>query len=510
MRLKEWVNHRSHVYIAATVISLILSIWAAFKSAVINPDAICYVLSAESLKTDSVSSIMHLCAQAQWPFYSYLIYLVSSFTHLSYVASAYTLNGLFSLLSVLFFIKIVETLGGSLRTLWFAALVILLSHEFTNVREYIIRDHGFWAFYLGSLLSLLQFYRQPRFQTALIWAACCVLATLFRIEGAVFFLLVPLTAFMDRSCSFSHRIKHFFMLNVVLILGVACAGLWLYFHTAISIGKVGRLHELAQQVHSGLLVIADQYRMTRTALASYVLSTDAVVHSDMILCALFVGWYAISLILNISWIYAAILIYGIATRATRFASTDRMVLLWYLFINVVITFSFLLERLFLSKRYLIALSLVLMVWVPFILNTLAERAKQSNKHRFVCVIVWICIFISALGGIFEFGYSKAYIRNAGRWLATNVPSSASIYTNDLQIMYYSNHFGTQIFTLPRDFTQLTTIQHARWKKFDYLALRLNNKSDAAANAILKNIHLLPVEVYTNNRGDRVVIYKVRA
>lgn len=510
MKYREFFANRCNVYLSAGIVSLLLSIWAAFKSAVINPDAICYVISAESLKTQSLTSVMHLCAQAQWPFYSYLIYLVSTLTSLSYVASAYTLNSVFSLISVLCFIKIVEYLGGTVRALWFAALIILLSHEFTNVREYIIRDHGFWAFYLASILALLHFLRVPRLPYAIAWIASCVIATLFRIEGAVFFVLIPFVTFFNRQFPWQARFKQFLLLNSALLLGAIAVGTWMLSHNMFTVTETGRVQELFQQVHSGVMVIAEQYHVTRAALASYVLTADAVVHVDMILCALFIGWYLISIIMNVSWIYAALLLYGWLSRATKFIGSDRLVLISYLLVNIIITFSFLLERLFLSKRYLIALSLVLMLWVPFILNTLTERAKYSTRGLVVLIAIWLCIIASAIGGIFEFGYSKAYIRNAGAWLATNVPATASIYSNDLQVLYYSNHFKTNLFSLPRSFTQLDTIQHTNWQKYDYIALRLGNKLDTATDSLLKNIHLLPAQVYTNARGDRVVIYQVKS
>ena len=53
--------------------------------------------------------------------------------------------------------------------------------------------------------------------------------------------------------------------------------------------------------------------------------------------------------------------------------------------------------------------------------------------------------LSALGGIVDFGYSKAYIHTAGDWLAAHVPAKATLYANDYQLMYYSQHFGKRLF-----------------------------------------------------------------
>src|SRR5579883_222646 len=217
MRKAAWLENDNLLYVFALTASLILSFWLSYRETVINPDGICYLLSAQTVGTASLKEVIHLCPQSQWPFYSVLIYAVSQASHFSYTASAYFLNALFSLLSVTAFILIVKELGGSKRVLWLSALVILLNHEFISMREYIIRDHGFWAFYLASLYLLLRYFREPGLNLALAWSACLLIATLFRIEGAVFLLSLPFVSLLDFRVSFRQRLKAFFSLNTPAI-----------------------------------------------------------------------------------------------------------------------------------------------------------------------------------------------------------------------------------------------------------------------------------------------------
>jgi hypothetical protein len=65
------------VYWAAGAASLMLSVWLALHLDIINPDAICYVLSAKQAGESGMTAAMHLCGQASWPFYSVLIYAFS-------------------------------------------------------------------------------------------------------------------------------------------------------------------------------------------------------------------------------------------------------------------------------------------------------------------------------------------------------------------------------------------------------------------------------------------------
>ena len=139
------------IFFSAAAISILLSIWAATTGSVVNTDAICYLQSADTMPA-GLHAAMTVCGQAQWPFYSALIFSVVHLASLSNVAAAYLLNGFFSLISVVTFVGIIHFLNPARRLLWLAAAVILLSHDFNAIRQYIIRDHGFWAFYLVSIL----------------------------------------------------------------------------------------------------------------------------------------------------------------------------------------------------------------------------------------------------------------------------------------------------------------------------------------------------------------------
>src|SRR5205814_979947 len=147
------------------------------------------------------------------------------------------------------------------------------------------------------------------------------------------------------------------------------------------------------------------------------------------------------------------------TKSARLASSSSVLIIWaYLIINVVITLVFLAEHLFISKRYIMALILVLMLWIPFALNDLINK-WPSLKHRVFLSITALVVCISSLSGIIDFGHSKFYIRSAGNWIAEHVPKNATLYANDLQLMYYTQHFGTRIFKTLPDYLNLQTISN---------------------------------------------------
>lgn len=494
------IQQRKTIYFIAAVLSLILSIWASFRSAIINPDAICYLQSAATMKF-GLHAAMNLCGQARWPFYSALIYYFSGFTHFSYTQSAFILDGLFSLISVVTFIAIVRFFTDNIRTLLFAALIILLCHDFNAVREYIIRDHGFWAFYLLSILFLLHFMRTPNWRYALGWSSSLIIATLFRIEGLFFLLFLPFCTVLNNQLG--SRWRSFFQLNSLTIFAGFLAGIILLLHPHQSINQMGRMDDLSFQLFHGINTITQHFHDNVEILKTQILNQYSAHDAALILSLVLICWYILNIVGSVSPIFAFLITYSWWNKLFRADKSAKIVLWSYIFINIAITTIFLAERMFFSKRYLVALALTLLIWAPFALENLSQ---QWVKRRWPLSMVLFLILISALSGIFDFGYSKAYIRDAGYWLEMNMPKTAKFYSNDYQLMYYSHYFGESLFTKAQEFSANNPLENNTWKQYDYLALRFNKK-DLPPKAI-KELGS-PLITFVNKRGDAVSIYQIR-
>lgn len=506
--VSDWLRSQKVLYAVLVITSLVLSLWISVRETVINPDAICYLSSANILGRQGITAAMQLCGQAQWPFYSMLIYGVAKITYLPLTAAAFGLNAIFTLLSTFLFVVIVKELGATMRVQWLALLTILCSHEFNYVREYIVRDHGFWAFYLLSMWALLRYFRDLEWRYAFAWMGSMCVATLFRVEGALFLLLVPFIAWFCANLSMRERVTAFFTLNLPGILAVTALAVWVMSHQQQSLEKLGRVVYITDQLQHGWSLIAERYTNTKTALMQHVLNSDSMRDAGLLLGIVLAVWYILNVLGNLSWIYAVLVGYAWYKRVPRIAVSAKAVVYGYLIINLMITAAFFAEHLFLSRRYLIALSLIFMLWVPYALEVLLIQ-WQLKRMRFATILVAVCMFASAMGGIIDFGYSKTYIRTAGEWLSEHASTQAKIYANDIQLMYYSQHFGDVIFMKEKEFQDLSVIAQGRWKQYDYLALRLGHDLSPQEAQLLKEIGSAPVVEFKNKRGDRVAIFAIK-
>lgn len=491
------------IYLIAVLASLILSSWMSIHESVINPDGICYLQTAATISQTGLRAASTLCDQAKSPFYSAMIYGVKYWSHLSFLTSAWVLNGALSLLSVISFIYLVSLLGGNKRQLWLAAAVILFAHEFASVREYIARDHGFWAFYLLSLTYLLQYFRTQHWQYAVLWSASMLIAALFRIEGVMFLLFMPFIAWCFTGRSLIARLRLFLQMNTLTFGLILFAIVFSAKHNS-SVPNLARLTEVWAQLTHGLATLTDHFHIAATGLAQHVLSPYAAKDASLVLSLLLIAWYIFSVVASMSLLYAFLALVAWRGRLLPLDKAAKLVLWGYVIVNVVVTGIYLAENLFISKRYLFALALIFMLFVPFALEKIFQ---QRNQYQIFATVVFVLFALSAFSGIHHFGYSKTYLRGAGDWLAQNVPQQAALYTNDVQVMYYSQHFGNDIFAKSKSFADVATITGGQWRQYDYLALRIN-QHESANTAVLSEIHLTPMKVFANKRGDKVAIYKI--
>lgn len=479
------------VFLTALISSILLSYWLSMRESVINPDAICYLQSAESMK-QGWHAATHICDQAKWPFYSAVIYGFTQLTHLNSLLSAYIINGFFSLMSIFVFIAIIRFFTTDKTILWLAAFIILFAHEFNAVKQYIIRDHGYWAFYLLSLFFLLHYFRKASWISALGWSVSLLFATLFRIEGAIFLMFLPFLTFLNFQQSPLARVRGFFQLLTPLIL--AFIFVVLFTHPQQEFRK---LIELQNQFLHGAAFIVDKFHERSDALVHVVLGQGNGRDAQLVLFLVLSVWYGMNVITHLSLIYFVLVIYSVWKKLLPYRYPENLVLYGYVLINFVVTIAFFAENLFLSKRYLIALALVLMLWIPFALADLIKKQK-----KLIVALTFFFILISSLGGFLDFGYSKAYLHDAGDWLANNVPPEAKLYCNDYQVMYYSKHFNQDFFSRWQAYSTLNVMKQNQWKNYDYLALRTNSHENLP-------LQMIPTTIFKNKRGDQVSIYEVR-
>lgn len=496
---------RYRIECVSVLASLALSIWLISLYGVINIDGVLYLASAEAFIKGDWREAFDIY---RWPLYAMLIAGTHQLLGLSLEASAYVLNTLCYAILVVAYIALVRTLGASRRTLWFAALFILLLPSLNDYRTFVIRDIGFWAFYLSGLLAFFRFQLRPSLGLALAWGSAMVVATLFRIEGIVFLLLLPLVLLWKPQEGWRRALPLFVQLNVLPLAGLAAVGMWLI--TTDTVAFSGRLLEplmwlerFGEQVGGGLVERASL--MEQHILNEY--SDHLALPAVLGILLLILVWHSAKSLGLLGMGAAA---YAWQQRAMPLPPNIRRSLLWLLTLNVAVLVVFATTMFFLTGRYVMALTLILALAVPFGLDRIYQRwlegrAETGASRRWMFPVVVLLLCFMSVDSLWSFGTSKRYLRDAGRWLKQNVAADARVYSNDRILSFYADK-------LPPDWRETrhpapvdeVLSQPAQWRQYDYMALVIRRWQELPPP--VADVHVL--REFSNNRNDRVLIFRV--
>lgn len=174
-----------------------------------------------------------------WGFYPGLIAFVHWLTGLSLQASANGLIVLFFMLLVWGLVRMVSLAGGNQYIQSYAVLLLIgTSYIVGDILPMASRDLGYWAVMIHAVNQLILFYQHGRWKHAIHWQLLGLLATLFRIEGAVQLLVLPLVGFM-----FSAKASRMIKAYALLIAGMLCLPLVMLF-SSLNLDDLGRVKEL--------------------------------------------------------------------------------------------------------------------------------------------------------------------------------------------------------------------------------------------------------------------------
>ncbi len=504
----------SDVRVSAVVASFVLSLWVVYLKQNINLDGILYMRAANMIIEGDWQGAHGLYS---WLLYPSLIALVSKISGLGLEGGAHFLNACFSGLLSYVFISLVQEVGGSRKTILAAALLIVFYPEINEYSYKVIRGSGYWPFYLLSLLYFIRFLKAPSWRYAVLWNVSMIAAALFRIEGVVFIALLPFVLFGQRDWSFSRKSKHFLMAHSVN-LAILASFLVLQATSINSLAsKTGRLQDpllslkaLWEEITVGLAGKSD-------ILATTLLNQYSENYATLIVLLIPVVIFLGKLIEVITPLLFCLLMFVPFMKFVDFKSEGAIVMLWAGVINVGILFTFLFPQFFLQGRYVVALALTLMVFLPFVLVFLYERwqmiPQKASRKAWIYYLLSLFLVVNSGEALVAIpgASTKKYIKDSGLWIKENIPVSANIYSNNIKILFYSGHIYAlkQPVLVGREDVTADWLKQWQPGRYEYLALRVRQGKSPSQEEIVAAFGSQPLKVFENRRKDKVLVFEGR-
>ncbi|MFV1977503.1 MAG: hypothetical protein ACC651_17310 [Candidatus Scalindua sp.] len=488
------VNYKNILFVSF-FISIIISVWSIYDDPTINRDALLYLNSAE-LYIDG-RWIEGLRAW-NWPFYPFLISIIGSATNLSAEHSAYILNTLLWSVVVLSFIALTKEMGGTLRHILAAAIIILVFTKINNYRDYIIRDAGYIAFYLLGFLYFLRYKHDDSWFNAMAWSFFFLLAALFRSEGFIFLFFVPVVLLTDRDQEFIQRLRMFFKANTLLI-SLLIVVPFTIFLTGVSIEKLAISNKLA--------IVSQTYGsefINRIELVNkYLLNSFSEKYGWLVVIFTVLIIIVYKSIATLGVLYGSLALHGIITKAYNPEIKRKKIWLWFIAINIVILVLFASMQFFLTGRYVLALLLTIMLITPFSLVRIFDHWKNrkldsSITQKYLLPVVVLLMIAMLVNGLVSFSPSKLYIKEAGLWIKNNTTADSTLYSNDQIINYYAG----------KEYSYITPVKLSEAKnKYDYSAINIKFKDLELINKLSEEIKSEPIKMFSNTKGDTIILFK---
>jgi hypothetical protein len=497
---------RKQLFWCLPIAAALLAGWMQYiQHGWINPDSVLYFEAAKLFALGEWKQAVNVFA---WPLYSILIAATHKLTGLDIQLSAQVLHALFFAITTFSFLKIIQLAGGSSRVMLASALILFSSQYLVgDILEMLMRDQGFWAFFLSSLVFFIKFYKTKRYQDAIFWQICIIIATLFRIESISYLMLLPAILLFAQQEAWKLRLHNFLkchFLNISLGVFILSA---LLLHNDLSMSNFGRLRE----------VFTPHFYQEFT----FQLSNKSVIMSQQVLGKYLEDFATQGLLLTFLYvmIVKAISSTGIVNvslamftiKSKRQLMDDQAFrVLRAATIIAIINMALIITKTFvLSGRYVLALSFILMIFASFYLadlfKYLESKSNSDRKLKWLTIALIGFMLLSLVKNILPKAEGYNYMQDAVAWVKTNNKENKPVFYDDSRVRFYAGESfvgaGTDSWS-----NVTSAIENQSIQQYDFLLINLSAKHPEREKLITEKLaQYNEVKRFTSHKAKKTLI-----
>ncbi|MEA1900616.1 MAG: hypothetical protein U9N47_07610 [Thermodesulfobacteriota bacterium] len=493
------IDQFNYIRLIAAIISLTTLFIAVNTQNPINNDGILYLQTAEAFANSGwQEAIKHF----NWPFYSIFIAWLSKLTHLSFENSTYVLNAVLLVIIVISFIALIEESGGSRFVQFLGALIILSHPQLHHYQHYIVRGFGYWAFSLLALLNFIRFYKHLKWRHALGWGIFISVAILFRPEGLVICCFGPLVLLFRSETTLWNKLGNTLKAYSFNIIAISIIIAWWLNMPNRTIAQLGKFRHW-DQLQNGLTLLSTNINEKAVLVSQTILNDYSNKWGLTMVISGLTGIYLYKLVATLWPVHTLLFGHAFWKRLMPAEKGIKKVIIYFSILNLVIPGIFLGQEFFISYRFLMPASLLLLLWVPFSLHHIMQKwldKKTVFKNNFVFPILSLAFLIMFIYAFVPPNQSKAYITTAGTWLKHNMPQQSKLYTNNFRLSYYSE----------KEFMEWDISDNLiipEWSSDNFVALKTKQKHYEKVKNTLLTLKLKPGKIFANKEGNMIAVFE---
>jgi hypothetical protein len=494
-------NNIAKIRFITALISLLISTIAFYSADIINRDGIFYMDMASAYAQGGLTGLLQYSGFG-WPFFSIVVAHIHQITQLSFELSAIVLNTLLFVILTDSLVLLSNKILPNTRQIALAALFFLCFLTLNEYRAFLGRDVGYWAFCSLALYQFILYLEKPSIQKATLWQLAMITAILFRIDGVVILLGLPLYLFAIQSPKYAF--KQSLQLFYLLIIGIVIAAFIAIDQSNLS-SIFSKLASITKYVNPDSVL--SKFNHNTELIETQILNKFSEKFSALILSSGLIIMLIYKLIKAITIGYIGIYIISCWQQTRLNRPSYRYLIGYFLALNIIILVGFMFTEYFVSKRYtLLAVISLVFLMLPRMCGTLEKAWSSRNKP--ILVIAGIILFVSLIDGVTR-SNSKVHIKDVAIWASNNLPENSTVFTDNSIIKYYFNsHQPVAKLSIAQN---IYNYQHYEYfdsyQDYDYLIV-IEKPRYKELSKLLSTMNLEPVFKQENKRGSKTTVYAV--
>jgi hypothetical protein len=479
----------------------------------INVDSVLYF---EVARLFSIGEWKHGLALYNWPLYSAMVALVHKITGIGIQHSAQILDVIFFALTTFSFASLIRLAGGNKATIACGALLLFSSlYIVGDALPMLLRDQGFWAFLLTSLIFLIKFYRNGRLCDAMLWQFCAIVAVLFRIEAITFLLLLPLIFITNTAIVLRERIKRLIQTSLITLSLAILLIVTLLLVPSAHLSDLGRFQEVVALFGHGYLQLTQNLADKAQLMNEQVLGGYLEGYGLFGITVTLIGIVLIKSASTAGWITLGLLTVTHKTNDAKPAADAQKIFYWVSALALFNAGMIILRTFVLSSRYVIALGFMLLLLASFsfasLLRSCHGKTKESLIKKWIMIATIVILSLCLIKNIWPKRDDYNYEQNAVAFVKQHQSSADTVFYVSPRARYYA---GAAYRNTGYDNWDLTSkaIKDGSIQRYDYLVINIDNsypEREKELSEALKN-HQLIKEFMAFKSRKKIMIFARRA
>ena len=430
---------RLDIRLCAVAVSLLVSLLNYWFPYPLNDDGFTFIRTAQIFQEQGLSAAIE---HYPWAAYPLAIGLLSKLLAIELMTAAYLLNAVFYALLVYAWLSIVREIDSSRILLALAAIVILVYPQLNENRSEFIRDIGFVALVVTAIWQMIRFWHTRHMSNVVGFTLLLLLATSLRIEGLVYLLFTPWVFLLEGDKVLAIRFRtvaQFLLLSLVtLVIVVLLMSFSGYNLIQLALDFVSTYVPFITET---LFPSPDRAMAVATALFNDFAANYSKEYILPILLVALLIVLAGNLFNAVGGPFLLVILFGLAKKYATLPRRVALPVMTFMLCNLVILFCFVFITRYLTSRYALVFSTLLILLVPVIMQRTLEWAGQIGQLRLIRPVLVIFLLYCAFDAYVSFGENKAYLHEAADWVRENSPPDTALLTNSNLIAFDSGRIA---------------------------------------------------------------------